>query len=641
MSLSASDAVPPRPQSTGAGQLADAATLPPGTRLGEFELLGVLGDGGFGVVYEAQDVSLGRRVALKEYMPSSLAARHGTQVSVRSPRHADTFEAGLRSFVNEARLLASFDHPSLVKVYRFWEANGTAYMVMPCYEGVTLRQHLIESALPPTQTWLLRLLEPLIDALATIHAQSCWHRDIAPDNIILLAGSGRPLLLDFGAARRVISGMTQALTVILKPGYAPLEQYAEVPELKQGPWTDVYALCAVVHFAITGRTPPPAVGRIMNDSFQGLADREGAGYAPEFLRAIERGLRVRPDERTPTVEALAAELGLRRAVDLEISFSDDASPAPPDIELDQPIDLELSFDAPAPRELARTEIHVPSAPSGSELATETAPTAPTSTQPVAPAPAPVVSPAAAPSAEARNAEASATAAIRSIGTRWTFAGLVALAVLVGAGVATWLTTRGGGAGGAVPVAQAPPHVALAALPTVAAVRAASPAQRIAQEFDRIVAARDASWRVEAAADQPRLRIGRDRLSFKLHSNLAGFVYVLVHGPDDSLMLLFPNSVATDNRIGAGQTLTLPEKGWPLEATDPPGAENFVAIVSAHRRDFSALRPVPEAWFQRLPVDPGATAPSARGGSVFAGSAQCAAPGCDQYGAARFTVTVER
>ena len=180
--------------------------LPVGFYLGEFEIVKVLGEGGFGIVYLADDHSLGRRVALKEYMPSSLAQRvGGTQVSVKSERHRETFEAGLKSFVNEARLLAQFDHPSLVKVYRFWEANGTAYMVMPFYEGITLKDELKAMGAPPDEEWLRELLEPLTEALAVIHTEQCFHRDIAPDNVILLKGSQRPLLLDFGAARRVIA----------------------------------------------------------------------------------------------------------------------------------------------------------------------------------------------------------------------------------------------------------------------------------------------------------------------------------------------------------------------------------------------------------------------------------------------------
>jgi len=238
-----------------AGDSGNALSM--GTYLGEFELTSVLGEGGFGIVYLAWDHSLQRRVALKEYMPAALAARAGTtQVQVKSARHRDTFDIGLKSFINEARLLAHFDHPSLVKVYRFWEDNGTAYMVMPFYEGITLKDKLHALGGPPDEAWMMWLLAPLTEALAVIHAESCFHRDIAPDNVILLAATGKPLLLDFGAARRVIGDMTQALTVILKPGYAPVEQYAEAPNMKQGAWTDVYALAATMHFAIMGKTPP-------------------------------------------------------------------------------------------------------------------------------------------------------------------------------------------------------------------------------------------------------------------------------------------------------------------------------------------------------------------------------------------------
>ena len=285
--------------------------LPVGSSLGEFEITSVLGEGGFGIVYLAEDRSLGRRVALKEYMPSSLAQRIGvTQVSVKSERHRDTFEAGLKSFVNEARLLAQFDHPSLVKVYRFWEANGTAYMVMPFYEGTTLKDELKAMTAPPDETWLRELLEPLTEALAVIHAEQCYHRDIAPDNVILLKGTERPLLLDFGAARRVIGDMTQALTVILKPGYAPVEQYAEVPGMKQGPWTDVYALAAVVCYAITGKTPPTSVGRLMNDSYVPMMQAGAGRYSPAFLAAIDRALVVKPEQRTQTIDALRRDLGM-------------------------------------------------------------------------------------------------------------------------------------------------------------------------------------------------------------------------------------------------------------------------------------------------------------------------------------------
>ena len=284
-------------------------TLPPGTRLLEFEVRETVGEGGFGIVYAAWDHSLDRRVALKEYMPSSLASRSGqSQILPRSERHRETFEAGLKSFVNEAKMLAQFDHPSLLKVYRFWEANGTAYMVMPFLEGSTVRDTVRGLAEPPDEAWIRSLLTPLFDALAMLHAAKIYHRDIAPDNIHLLADTGLPLLLDFGAARRVIGDMTQALTAILKPGYAPVEQYADIPGLKQGPWTDVYALAAVVHWIVTGKTPPPSVGRMFDDAHVPLAQRAAGRYSPVFLEAIDRALVVMPDKRTQTVEAFRNDL---------------------------------------------------------------------------------------------------------------------------------------------------------------------------------------------------------------------------------------------------------------------------------------------------------------------------------------------
>lgn len=309
------------------------SALPIGTRVAEFEIVGLIGIGGFGIVYLAQDHSLGRRVALKEYMPQSLARRSGgVTVSVRSARQAETFDAGLRSFVNEAHLLAQFDHPSLVKVHRFWEANGTAYMVMPYYQGRTLKEALQTMAGPPDQAWLEHLLDPLLDALQAMHGANVYHRDIAPDNILLLAGD-RPLLLDFGAARHVITDMTQALTVILKPGYAPIEQYAEVPDLKQGAWTDLYALAAVMYFAITGKTPMPSVGRMLNDSLPPLVQVAEGRYSRDFLAAIDSALAVRPTDRPQSVAEFRSRLGAAaraagRAEPKEAPPAPQAAPAP-------------------------------------------------------------------------------------------------------------------------------------------------------------------------------------------------------------------------------------------------------------------------------------------------------------------------
>uniref|UniRef100_UPI002FCD9A56 serine/threonine protein kinase n=1 Tax=Massilia sp. S19_KUP03_FR1 TaxID=3025503 RepID=UPI002FCD9A56 len=316
--------------------------LPAGARLGEFEITGLLGEGGFGIVYLAWDRSLERQVALKEYMPSSFASRSSTmQVAVTSERDADTFDAGLRSFVNEARILARFDHPALIKVYRFWEANGTAYMVMPYYEGVTLKQALLARTEPVDQAWLTSLLAPLLDTLTLIHAHQCFHRDIAPDNIMMLSAS-RPLLLDFGAARRAIGGMQQDFTVIFKQNYAPIEQYAEMPGMRQGPWTDLYALASVVHFAIAGAAPPPAVSRLVQDPYVPLASRYADRFSARFLGAIDQALAVRPEQRPQSAAALRTLLGLEDGGTQALALAA-SSPAPP---------VTVAASAPPPRRVA-------------------------------------------------------------------------------------------------------------------------------------------------------------------------------------------------------------------------------------------------------------------------------------------------
>jgi hypothetical protein len=589
--------------------------LPVGTFLGEFELTRVVGEGGFGIVYLAQDHSLQRRVALKEYMPSALAARTGpTTVAVKSERHRETFDLGLKSFVNEARLLAQFDHPALVKVYRFWEANGTAYMVMPFYEGTTLKDRLRDMDTAPDEAWLMGLLAPLTEALLVIHGEHCYHRDIAPDNIILLQGSGRPLLLDFGAARRVIGDMTQALTVILKPGYAPLEQYAEVPGMKQGPWTDVYALAAVVYYAITRRTPPPAVGRMVNDSYVPLAEAAAGRYSERFVQAIDRALRVKPDERTQSIEALREDLGLGSSAHETRTGFQATAPAPLE---PAPASRGARSDAPAsagrpapaapssapPR--SRTGLMLGLGGAGLVAAAVAAYVALTPKTP-APAPAPI---AAAPSPGATPAPGS--------------------------------TTNNAPAPAPSPIAATP-----APTPSPAASPAPAPAAPFSldTEFDQVVQSQTPGFDVKAGPFKPSLRMDRDRLSFSVTSAREGHVYVLDHSPDGALTLLFPNSQDTQNRIRAGQTLTLPRASWPLQPSGPEGAEHLLVVVSAVPRDFSRLETGREAYFAKLPSGDAAAA-AARAhtgpGSAFIGRADCNTPGCDAYGAAHFTVQITR
>ncbi|HET9205648.1 MAG TPA: protein kinase [Burkholderiaceae bacterium] len=287
----------------------DAANaLPAGHRLHEFELRGVIGVGGFGIVYRAFDHSLERDVAIKEYLPAALAGRSGKQqVSLLSASHSETFALGMSSFVNEAKLLARFDHPSLLKVHRFWEDNGTAYMVMPLYKGVTLRQLRQNTQRCPDGEWLMRLTDQLLGALDMMHKEGVFHRDIAPDNVIVADGSPA-VLLDFGAARRVISDRSQTLTAILKPSYAPLEQYAESQGMRQGPWTDFYALGATLHYVIAGKPPVPATARALSDDQPRLAGSTFGNVPDLLLQVVDWMLAPRPQDRPQHVAELRAAL---------------------------------------------------------------------------------------------------------------------------------------------------------------------------------------------------------------------------------------------------------------------------------------------------------------------------------------------
>jgi serine/threonine protein kinase len=278
--------------------------LRPGVHLEEFEIIRVLGDGGFGIVYLALDQILLRYVAIKEYLPASLAGRGmGQTVSVRSAAQAETFELGLDSFFNEARMLASFNHPSLVKVHRFWKANGTAYMAMQYYPGQTLRDARCAMTTAPDETWLRAFIDPLLGALEVLHKQGVYHRDIAPDNILLLP-DGHPVLLDFGSARRVIGDLTQSLTAVLKPNFSPIEQYADEAGMRQGAWTDLYALGATVHFTLTGKTPTPSVMRAVRDVLPALSASDEGRYqvSAQFLAAIDWLTAVSPQDRPQSVE---------------------------------------------------------------------------------------------------------------------------------------------------------------------------------------------------------------------------------------------------------------------------------------------------------------------------------------------------
>lgn len=294
--------------------------LPVGTRLADFEIKGVIGEGGFGIVYLAFDHSLQRTVAIKEYMPGAFAGRRSDRsVAVRSQRDQGTFETGLKSFINEARLLAQFDHPALIKVYRFWEENNTAYMAMRYYQGQTLKSLVRSDPYMISEDWLKGMLTSVLEALDALYRVNILHRDISPDNI-MIQSSGQAVLLDFGAARQMISGMSYALTVILKPGFAPIEQYADDAAMKQGPWTDIYSLSAVVYAAITQKAPPTSVARMLKDPLEPLQASDYPGFSKDFLAAIDKGLAVRPEDRPQSIEEFRKLL--------QVEWAAPASPVP-------------------------------------------------------------------------------------------------------------------------------------------------------------------------------------------------------------------------------------------------------------------------------------------------------------------------
>jgi serine/threonine protein kinase len=306
--------------------------LPPGTRMGEIEFHGVLGAGGFGIVYDATDLALGRRVAVKEYMPAFLAGRTSDgQITLLSQSNRTTFEAGLRSFIDEARLLAGLDHASLVKVFHFWKANGTAYFVMPFYDGHTLTHHRRHLHTRFGELRLRELLDGMLGALEVLHARKIVHRDVAPDNILLVEGT-RPVLLDFGSARRTIEGQTATFTAVIKQGYAPIEQYDDTRSGIQGPWTDLYALGGTLYFLMTGRPPPPAQTRALTDDMPPLARQGVDGVSTEFLRIVDWMLQLRPQERPQSVRQVREALDSVDGDDKTISTMHvdvDVEPPPP------------------------------------------------------------------------------------------------------------------------------------------------------------------------------------------------------------------------------------------------------------------------------------------------------------------------
>jgi serine/threonine protein kinase len=279
-----------------------ALHLPPGTILQDKYLIGkALGQGGFGITYLAWDLDLNIKLAIKEYLPQDLAYRveGQTEVSIYKKTLSDSFSYGLEKFLEEARTLARFnEHPNIVSVRDFFSANRTAYLVMTYTEGITLKEYLDSKKEPLSYNEALKIFIQVSDALKEVHAAGILHRDISPDNL-LLDSRGRIVLIDFGAARQAAGEKSRSMSVIMKAGYSPEEQYRSKGQ--QGPWTDIYAFAATFYRAITGEMPPEAMDRIVEDELI-PPSKLGVNIEQHQEQALVKALAVRSKDRFQSVD---------------------------------------------------------------------------------------------------------------------------------------------------------------------------------------------------------------------------------------------------------------------------------------------------------------------------------------------------
>lgn len=264
-----------------------------------------IGEGGFGITYIGMDLNLEMRVAIKEYYPNGCAIRdtrgNTSTVQSYSGEAQEFFEAGREKFINEAKILAKcINLPEIVTVKDFFKENHTAYIVMEYLDGKTLKDYLKEKGGRISVSETLSMMEPLIKSLGKVHKMNLIHRDISPDNI-MITSNGSVKVLDFGGARDFVSSGGKSMSIMLKPGYAPEEQYRTHGE--QGPWTDVYALCATMYRCITGQIPPESMERTYQDKMKPVSVFVN-DCPSELVYAINKGLSVYKDNRFQSMEEL-------------------------------------------------------------------------------------------------------------------------------------------------------------------------------------------------------------------------------------------------------------------------------------------------------------------------------------------------
>jgi len=288
-------------------------SLKPGYKLHWYRIIQILGQGGFGITYHARDLNLDRDVAIKEYLPVEMSVREGDySVHPLSEAHGQQYTWGLDRFIVEARTLAKFDHPNIVRVYSVFEENNTGYMVMRYERGQSLQEKIdLEKTMGESD--ILKVIMPILNGLEMIHQAGFIHRDIKPDNIYLRE-DGSPVLIDFGSARQSLGEKTKTLTSLITPGYAPIEQYYSKSD-EQGPWTDIYSLGATAYRAITGVGPMDALERsrtmleLQRDIFIYTNEICNGKFSEPFLKAIDHALKFRLKERPQSIKEWRHEFG--------------------------------------------------------------------------------------------------------------------------------------------------------------------------------------------------------------------------------------------------------------------------------------------------------------------------------------------
>jgi TPR repeat protein len=323
--------------------------LAPGFELHWYGFRDILGQGGFGITYLAYDRNLAHEVAIKEYMPVDLAARASDNtVMPISPEHEQRYQWGLERFIEEARTLAQFEHPNIVRVRNVFKQNNTAYMVMDYELGESL-QDILSRRKILEEGDIATVMFPIIDGMKLVHAHGFIHRDIKPANIFIRV-DGDPVLLDFGSARQSMEKSRNSMTSLFSKGYAPIEQY-NTKEEEQGAWTDIYALGATMYRTIAGVPPTDAIDRstaisiTTRDSYVPAVEIGAGKYSESLLRAIDHAMRFKRDERPQTITEWLSEFTVRgRPVQQEDVHSNE-SPAVAAAEPNTLVDIKANAEA--------------------------------------------------------------------------------------------------------------------------------------------------------------------------------------------------------------------------------------------------------------------------------------------------------